>query len=115
MDRAAEEQRSTFCYTADAAELCSMSYVRATYVTSHLKKTGTYEYEFYSSKNIHGESTRDGKFMRLEPHFQISATRSGWKVTETVVASPHSRECTKEPMSPLRNIGPMEKFEARAE
>ena len=46
--------------------------------------------------------TRNGKFKRLEPHFQISATRSGWKeVTETAVALPHSRECTKEPISAL--------------
>ena len=50
MDRAAEEQRSTF-YTADAAELC-MSYVRS----KSFKKNWyvLYEYEFYSSKNILG-------------------------------------------------------------
>ena len=63
-------------------------------------------------KHIRGYSTTNGKFMCLEPHFQISATRSGWKVTKTAVASPHSRECTKEPMSPLRNIGSMEMFGA---
>ena len=65
--------------------------------------------------NILGYSTRIGKFKRLEPHFPISAARSGWKVTETAVASPHSRECTKEPISPLRNIGSKEKFGARGE
>ena len=45
MGRAAEEQPSTF-YTAGAAELC-MSYVR---YKALKKKTGTYEYEFYSSR-----------------------------------------------------------------
>ena len=52
---------------------------------------------------ILGYSARNGKFKRLEPHFQVSATRSRWKeVTETAVDSPQSRECTKEPISPLR-------------
>ena len=67
-------------------------------------------------KYMLGYSVRNGKFKQLEPHFQISATRSGWKeVTETAVASPHSRACTKEPISPLCNIGLMEKFGSRAE
>ena len=34
---------------------------------------GTY---VVSSKNVLGYSTRNGKFKRLEPHFQLSATRS---------------------------------------
>ena len=68
------------------------------------------------SKNILGYSTRNGKFKRLEPHFQISVTRSGWKeVTETAVAPPRSRECTKKPIPPLRNIGSMDKFVAMTE
>ena len=74
---------------------------------------GTY---VVSSKNVLGYSTRNGKFKRLEPHFQISATRSGWKeVTETAVDLPHSRECTKEPISALPNYGLKEMFGARAE
>ena len=65
------------------------------------------------SKNILGYSTRNDKFKRLEPHFQISATRSGWKeVTKTAVALPHSRECTKEPTSASPNDGLREKFGA---
>ena len=41
-------------------------------------------------KYILGYSTRNHKFKRLEPHFQISATRSGWEEgTETAVALPH--------------------------
>ena len=67
------------------------------------------------SKNTLGYSTRNGKFKRLEPHFQPSATRSGWKVTETAVALPHSRECTKEPIYALPNYGSKGKFGARAE
>ena len=62
---------------------------------------------------ILGYSIRNGKFM--EPHFQISATKTGGKeVTKIAVALEHSRECTEEPMSPLQNIGLMEKFGARA-
>ena len=62
--------------------------------------------ELLSSKNILGYSKRNGKFKLLEPHFQISATRAGWKeVTETAVALPHSRECTKELISALPNYG----------
>ena len=71
---------------------------------------------YVAVKNILGYSTRNGKFKRLEPHFQISATRSEWKeVTENAVALPHSRECTKEPISALPNYGLKEKFGARAE
>ena len=67
-------------------------------------------------KNILDYSTRNGKFKRLEPHFQLSATRSASKEgTETAVASPHSRECTKEPISALPNFGSKGKFGARAE
>ena len=73
MDRAAEEQRSTF-YTADAAELCAsyllnnISYLVQNKIKSgtyeHVRSTyehvrSTYEYEFYSSKNILGYSTRN--------------------------------------------------------
>ena len=40
----------------------------------------TYKYEFYSSKKSYwlrtASSTRNGKFKNLEPHFQVSATRS---------------------------------------
>ena len=111
MDRTAEEHRSTF-YAADAAELC-MSYVCN---KSFLKKLARTSKSSTAVKKKIGYSTINGKFKCLEPHFQISATRSGWKdVTETAVASPHSRECTKEPISPLLNIGSMEKFGARAE
>ena len=52
------------------------------------------EYELLLSttvKNMLGYSTRYHKSKRLEPHFQIAATRSGWKeITETSVALPHS-------------------------
>ena len=45
------------------------------------------------------------KFKRVEPHFQILATRSASKEgTETAVALPHSWECTKEPISALCQI-----------
>ena len=91
-----------------------MSYLRNRSSTKKMVRTST---SSTAVKNILilGYSTRNGTFKRLEPHFQISATRSGWKeVTETAVASPHSPECTKEPISPLRNIGSMEKFGARA-
>ena len=72
--------------------------------------------ELLSSKNILGYSKRNGKFKRLEPHFQFSATRSASKEgTETAAALPHSRECTKEPISALPNYGSKEKFGARAE
>ena len=72
--------------------------------------------ELLSSKNILGYSKRNGKFKRLEPHFQFSATRSASKEgTETAAALPHSRECTKEPISALSNYGSKEKFGARAE
>ena len=67
-------------------------------------------------KKILGYSTRNGKFKRLEPHFQLSATGSASKEgTETAVALPHSRECTKEPISALPNYGSKEKFGAKAE
>ena len=67
-------------------------------------------------KNILDYSTRNGKIKRLEPHLQLSATRSASKEdTETAVALPHSRECTKEPISALPNYGSREKFGAKAE
>ena len=108
LDRAAEEQ-STF-YT----DCCCC---RATYeLPNQFKETGTSFCSFYGSKNILDNSTRNGKFKRLEPHFQLSATRSGSKEgTETAVALLHSRECTKEPMCALPNYGSREKFGARAE
>ena len=61
--------------------------------------------------------TRNGKFKRLGPHFQHTAMWSASKkgTETTVVALPHSRECTKEPISPLTNFGSKEKFGARAE
>ena len=53
---------------------------------------------------------------RLEPYFQHSATRSASKEgTETAIAWPHSRECTKEPISSLPNYGSKKKFGASAE
>ena len=56
-------------------------------------RTSTYERSpgpCTATKNILGYITRNGKFKRLEPHFQNSATRSGCKeVTETAVAMPH--------------------------
>ena len=56
------------------------------------------------SKKILGYGTRNGKVKRLEPHFQISATRSTWKeFTQTAAALPPSQECTKEPISALPN------------
>ena len=58
----------------------------------------------FKQKIIHGyeySSTRNGNFKRLEPHFQISATRSARKeVTEIAVALPQTY--TKEPISGLR-------------
>ena len=47
--------------------------------------------------------TRNGKFKRLGPHFQHTAMWSASKkgTETTVVALPHSRECTKEPISAL--------------
>ena len=69
-----------------------------------------------SVKNILDYSTRKGKFKRLEPHFQLSATRTASKEgTETAVTLPHSRECTKEPIPALPNYGSKEKCGARAE
>ena len=63
-----------------------------------------------------GYRTRNGKVKRLEPHFQLAATRSASKEgTETAVGLSHSRECTKEPISALPNDGSKEKFGARAE
>ena len=74
MDRAEEEQRSTF-YTANAAELC-MSYQARNKSFKNKRKTGTYEYVRTSTsstavKDILGYSARNGRFKRLEPHFQI--------------------------------------------
>ena len=69
-----------------------------------------------AGKTILGYSTGIHKFKRLEPHFQFSATRSASKEgAETAVALAHSRECTKELISALPNIGLMGKFGARAE
>ena len=69
-----------------------------------------------SAKNILGCSTKNGKFKRLEPIFQLSATRSASKEgTETAVALSHSRECTKESISALPNYSPKKKFGGRAE
>ena len=66
--------------------------------------------------NILDYSTRGGKLKRLEPHFQLSATRSASKEsTETAIALPHSRECTKEPISALPKYGSKEKFGATVE
>ena len=82
------------------------------------KKTGIMRTPARSTavKNTLGYSTRNVKFKRLEPHFQLSATRSASKEgTETAVALSHSRECTKEPISALPNNGSMEKFGAKAE
>ena len=59
---------------------------------------------------------RNGKFKRMEPHFQLSATRSASQEgTETAFDLPHSRECTKEPIPALPNYSSKEKFGARAE
>ena len=67
-------------------------------------------------KKIICNSTRNSKFKRLGPPFQLSSTKSASKEgRETAVASPHSRECTKEPISILPNYGSNEKFGARAE
>ena len=120
LERAAAEQPNKF-YTA-AAEL------RATKMPAKkcLKKTKetwhlvSYEYELLlflqQLQNILGYSARNQNFKRLEPRFQSSATRSASKEgTETAAALPHSRECTKEPISALPNNGSMEKFGARAE
>ena len=73
-------------------------------------------YLYSCSKNTLGYSTRNHKFKRLEPHCQLSATRSASKEgTETAIAWPHSRECTKEPISSLPNYGSKKKFGASAE
>ena len=85
----------------------------------NITKNGTSRYEFLlllqQQKKKLDYGTRKHTFKRLVTHFQISATRSGWKISETAVALPHSRECTKEPISALPNNGPMEKFRGRAE
>ena len=63
--------------------------------------------------NILDYSTRGSKFERPEPHFQLSATTSALtEGTETAVALPQSRECTKEPISALPNYASKEKFGA---
>ena len=64
-----------------------------------------------------GYSTRYHKFKRLEPHFQIAATRSGLKeITETAVALPHShRSPPRGPYLPCQNFSSKEKSGARAE
>ena len=70
---------------------------------------------FYSSKKYTCLEYQKPNIKCLEPHFQISATRSGWKdISETVVALTYSRECTKETMSALPNNGSTQKFGARA-
>ena len=54
-------------------------------------------------------STRNRKFKRLEPHFQTSAARSAPKEgTKSAVALTHSRECTRELISSLPNLGSIE-------
>ena len=69
-----------------------------------------------AAKNMLVYSTMNLKFKRLESRFQIAATRSASKEgTETAVALPHSRGCTKETISPLSSKGSVEKFGARAE
>ena len=115
LERAAAEQPNKF-YTA-AAEL------RATKMPAKkcLKKTKetwhlvSYEYELLlflqQLQNILGYSARNQNFKRLEPRFQSSATRSASKEgTETAAALPHSRECTKEPISASPNNAQLEKF-----
>ena len=65
-------------------------------------------------KKILDYSTRNGNLRRLEPHFQLSATRSASREgTEGAVTLPHSRECTKEPISALPNYGSKGKSGAR--
>ena len=118
MGRAAEEQRCTF-YTADAAELCM------SYVTNHKivkkKKRGTDEYvrnkyEFYSSKTYTWLQYNKRQIHVPGTTFSNFGDEVWWKeVPATDVASPHSRACTKGPISSLRNIGLTEKFGARAE
>ena len=95
------EQESRFLKNEDKVRTCQV-YVRRSCSTA--------------VKNILDYNTRNGKFKRLEPHFQLSATRSASKEgTETAVALSHSRECTKEPITALLNYGSKEKFGARAE
>ena len=77
-------------------------------------RVGTSSCSFYSSKKKKLDyGTRKHTFKRLVTHFQISATRSGWKISETAVALPHSRECTKEPISALPNNGSKKKLGAK--
>ena len=64
-------------------------------------------------KNILAYSRGNGKFKRLDSHFQISATRTGSKVTETAVALPHSRSAPRSPNLPCQIMD--KKFGARAE
>ena len=66
-------------------------------------------------EHILGYSTRNSELKQQEPHFIMWATRSEWKITEPAVAWPHSRECTKKPISVLPNSGSMEEFGAWAE
>ena len=113
LDKAAEEQ-SRF-YT----DCCCC---RATYeLPNHAFKNWYYARAPAGSTAVNNiqvlvYSTRNGEFKRLEPHFQLSATRSALEEgTETDVALPHSRECIKDPMSALPNYGSKEKFGARAE
>ena len=60
-------------------------------------------------------STRNGKFKRLEPNFQLWARSAAKEGMENAVALPHSRECTKEPISAMPTTGSMDSFGARAE
>ena len=83
---------------------------------SRFLQTSTSSAPCTTVENTLGYSTRNYKFKRLEPHFQLSATGSASKEsTETAVALPHSRECTNKPISALPKNGSKEKFGARAE
>ena len=67
----------------------------------------------YYSSCENNSSIINGKFKRLEPHFQLSATGSASKVgTKTAVILP-PRECTKEPISALPNYVSKGKLGAR--
>ena len=101
LERAAAEQRSIFCAAAAELRATKIS-VLFNNVSKKRNKTWhlvSYEYElcsFYSSVNVLAYITRNWYFKRLKPHFRFSATRSATKEgTETAVALPRWRECTK--------------------
>ena len=106
MERAAREQGSIF---ATLTGICE-------YTHSSGSSSCVPPARSTAEKKILRYRTRNQNFKRLEPHFQASAKRSGMKEhTENVVASSHSRECTKEHRSAPQIFGSIGTFGAGAE